>query len=305
MPRSAQFGGGARVSQPMKFVLGLDAQAGALFGDPGPFFVSQAFSLGGVQYGEQLRGYEEFSITPHGYIPRRAQYQRRTRASFGNAFFTSTAELGLRLNQSLYLDAFYDAGNVWERPREFDPTRLFRGVGVGGSHRHSARTARRRSWLRLRPRGRARAGATPSGKFTSNSDRSSNRSFFMRSFLRAATRRARLCSQSSPASAGAQARLRRKIALRQHADAAGQRPGTRRGGSQFKQGDATATGDQLQKMSDSLNTHARDVPEGRADAAATAQKETRRKTMRRSGDCDFRKSTQQLAAAGRRSARPS
>ena len=42
--------------------------SGALFGNPGPFFVYQQFSLGGVQYGEQLRGYEEFSISPVGYL---------------------------------------------------------------------------------------------------------------------------------------------------------------------------------------------------------------------------------------------
>ena len=58
-----------------------------VFGDPGPFFVSQAFSLGGVQYGEQLRGYEEFSITPQGYLPNADQFQAQ-RSSFGNAFYT-------------------------------------------------------------------------------------------------------------------------------------------------------------------------------------------------------------------------
>ena len=45
--------------EPMALVFGLSARAGALFGDPGPFFVSQSFSLGGVQYGEsaaRLRG---------------------------------------------------------------------------------------------------------------------------------------------------------------------------------------------------------------------------------------------------------
>ena len=25
----------------------------------------------------------------------------------------------------------FDAGNIWDQPREFDPTRLFRGAGVG------------------------------------------------------------------------------------------------------------------------------------------------------------------------------
>ena len=128
----ASFGGGALGSSPIKLVAGLSTRMGGVFGDPGPFFVSQAFSLGGVQYGEPLRGYEEFSITPNGYIPQTSSYTA-TRASFGNAFYTQSAELGVRFNQMLYLDAFYDAGNLWARPRDFNPTRLFRGVGVGGS----------------------------------------------------------------------------------------------------------------------------------------------------------------------------
>jgi outer membrane protein insertion porin family len=127
----ASFGSGLG-PEPMALVFGLSARAGMLFGDPGPFFVSQAFSLGGVQYGESLRGYEEFSITPRGYIANADQFQAQ-RSSFGNAFYKSTAQLGLRVNQQVYLDAFYDAGNLWERPRDFDPTRLFRGAGFGGS----------------------------------------------------------------------------------------------------------------------------------------------------------------------------
>ena len=51
----------------------------------------------------------------------------------GNAFFRGTAELGIRMNQQLYFDTFYDAGNLWNRPRDFDPTQLFRGAGFGAS----------------------------------------------------------------------------------------------------------------------------------------------------------------------------
>lgn len=122
-------GGNAPGSQPMKVILGLTARAGMLFGNDGPFFFSQSFALGGTQYGEQLRGYEEFSITPAGYVG--TTNSNATRTSFGNAFFTSTVELGLRFNQMLYTDLFYDAGNIWDKPTEFDPSRLFRGVGVG------------------------------------------------------------------------------------------------------------------------------------------------------------------------------
>lgn len=128
----ATIGGGEPGSQPIKLIFGLSTRVGALMGNPGPFFVSQQFSLGGVQYGEPLRGYEEFSITPHGYIPEGSQYTAQ-RSSFGSAFFTNTAELGVRFNQMLYLDGFYDAGNIWERARDFDPSRLFRGAGVGAS----------------------------------------------------------------------------------------------------------------------------------------------------------------------------
>jgi len=124
--------GGAAGSTGMPLVLGLSSHWGALFGNPGPFFVSQSFAMGGVQYGQPLRGYPEFSITPQGYIPTTSQYTAQ-RSSFGNAFFSATAELGVRVSQQLYVDAFYDAGNVYLRPADFNPTRLFRGVGFGGS----------------------------------------------------------------------------------------------------------------------------------------------------------------------------
>jgi outer membrane protein insertion porin family len=128
----AQFGGGNLGQDPMRLTMSLKVRGGAVFGDPGPFFVSQSFALGGTQYGEQLRGYDEFSVTPIGYNPRAGRDQA-ARTSFGNAVYTSSAELGLRLNQQLGLSVFYDVGNIWHRPTEFDPTRVFRGAGVGGS----------------------------------------------------------------------------------------------------------------------------------------------------------------------------
>jgi outer membrane protein insertion porin family len=118
---------------PMTFVLGLTARAGMVFGDPGPFFYSQSFALGGTQYGEQLRGYEEFSITPAGFNQFAEGGSGVQRSSFGNAYFTGTGELGLRVNQSLYINTFFEGGNVWDRPRQFDPTRLFRSFGFGAA----------------------------------------------------------------------------------------------------------------------------------------------------------------------------
>jgi len=127
-----QLGGSRPGSQPIKFVAGLTARSGTVFGNTGPFFFSQEFALGGVQFGERLRGYEEFSISPTGYVTGTGTFNAQ-RGSFGKAFFSTTAEVGMRVNQALYLAAFYDAGNVWNRPRDFDPTRLFRGAGISAS----------------------------------------------------------------------------------------------------------------------------------------------------------------------------
>jgi outer membrane protein insertion porin family len=125
-------GGTSPGTSSMKVIAGLTTKVGGLFGNPGPFFVYQQFSLGGVQYGEQLRGYEEFSITPRGYLGETDQFNA-SQGSFGSAFFTTSAELGLRVSQQLYLSSFFDAGNLWARARDFNPTRLFRGAGVGAA----------------------------------------------------------------------------------------------------------------------------------------------------------------------------
>lgn len=125
----AQIGAGGLGTNPLQFTLGLTVRGGAVFGNTGPFFASQEFSLGGVQYGEQLRGYEEFSVTPIGYLGD----VNAQRASFGKSFFRTTAELGLRVSQGFYVNSFFEAGNVWASPRQFDPTRLFRGAGFGAS----------------------------------------------------------------------------------------------------------------------------------------------------------------------------
>jgi outer membrane protein insertion porin family len=127
----ASFGDG-RSGEQMKIVAGVGQKSGFVMGDPGPFFSSQSFALGGVQYGEPLRGYPEFSVTPNGFNPG-TNTNSAVRASFGNAFFTSTAEVGLRINSQFALNMFFEAGNIWLRPRQFNPTRLFRGAGIGGS----------------------------------------------------------------------------------------------------------------------------------------------------------------------------
>ncbi len=126
------FGAKGIGSEPIALVLGFKARAGGVFGNDGPFFSTQSFTMGGTQYGEALRGYQEFSIGPLGYLNGTGQ-SNATRASFGNAFLNTTSELGLRFNSSIYADLFFDAGNVYTTPAYFDPGRLFRGAGIGAA----------------------------------------------------------------------------------------------------------------------------------------------------------------------------
>lgn len=128
-----QLGGTKPGSAPIKFVLGTKLRAGAVFGDPGAFFQYQRFILGGVQFGEQLRGYPEFSVTPRGVLPNGTNSSGAGSPNdFGSAFLTTSTEFGMRLNQQIYVDLFFDAGNVWERARDIN-MRLKRGVGFGAS----------------------------------------------------------------------------------------------------------------------------------------------------------------------------
>ena len=122
-----QLGGRASAS-PVKFVMGFSTRSGLVFGNS-PFF-DQLFTMGGTQYGIPLRGYDEFSVTPHGYDPRATNGQARSDA-FGKAYVAMTGEIGARLSQMFYVSTFVDAGNVWAQARQFNPTRLFRGAGIG------------------------------------------------------------------------------------------------------------------------------------------------------------------------------
>jgi outer membrane protein insertion porin family len=124
-------GGGGQLGAGVQFVLGLTAKSGFIFGDAGPFF-TELYSLGGVQYGIPLRGYDEFSITPNGFDPSASGSQASPDA-FGKSYAAFTVEAGARVSQSLYVDAFFDAGNVYRSARQWDPTRLFRGAGFGAA----------------------------------------------------------------------------------------------------------------------------------------------------------------------------
>jgi outer membrane protein insertion porin family len=124
-------GGGGQLGAGVQFVLGITAKSGFIFGDAGPFY-TERYSLGGVQYGVPLRGYDEFSITPDGYDPNAGGGTASVNA-FGESYAAFTVEAGARISGALYLNAFLDAGNVYRTARQYDPTRLFRGAGVGAA----------------------------------------------------------------------------------------------------------------------------------------------------------------------------
>lgn len=122
--------GGGATGPSIRFTLGFSTRSGFVFGNS-PFF-EQLFTLGGTQFFIPLRGYHEASITPFGYDPNAEQSGANPNA-FGKSFFMMTGELGMRISQMLYLSAFLDAGNVWARPAQYNPTRLFRGAGLGAA----------------------------------------------------------------------------------------------------------------------------------------------------------------------------
>src|SRR5262249_11677041 len=122
--------GGKTGGAPLRVVLGFSSRSGFVFGNV-PFF-DQLFSMGGTQYGIPLRGYDEFSITPQGFDPL-ANTRGALPRAFGKSYFLMTGEIGLRVSQMFYVNSFYDAGNVWARAVDFNPSRLFRGAGLGVS----------------------------------------------------------------------------------------------------------------------------------------------------------------------------
>ncbi|HSM36686.1 MAG TPA: outer membrane protein assembly factor BamA [Longimicrobiales bacterium] len=125
----AQFGGTAPGQRPVRFALGLGVEGGVLFGDASRF-PFERFWMGGTQFGTSLRGYEENTITPLGYFTRNSSLIN-LEDRFGDAYVKVSGEFAMRFNDNISASAFYDAGNLWREPGQFDPSRLFRGAGLG------------------------------------------------------------------------------------------------------------------------------------------------------------------------------
>jgi outer membrane protein insertion porin family len=125
----ATLGGSGQFGSGVQLVLGLTGKSGFVLGDAGPFF-TDLYAMGGVQYGIPLRGYEEFSITPNGFDPKAGGTSASPNA-FGQSYAAFTVETGARISQSLYLNFFVDAGNVYRSARQYNPLRLYRSFGFG------------------------------------------------------------------------------------------------------------------------------------------------------------------------------
>jgi outer membrane protein insertion porin family len=124
---TGRLGSGPRAPQ---MALGLSARTGTIFGDVSRF-PFERFYVGGVMFGQPLRGYQESSVGPRGYS---AQCNRSLQLEcLGDAFFTVSGEYAFRLTDALSVSAFADAGNVFGDVAEFNTARLFRGAGVGAT----------------------------------------------------------------------------------------------------------------------------------------------------------------------------
>ncbi|HUG41057.1 MAG TPA: outer membrane protein assembly factor BamA [Longimicrobiales bacterium] len=123
-----QLGGGQVGVRPVRLALGITAETGAVFGDASGFPFEQ-FWMGGVQFGQPLRGYDETTITPLGYVPSGSRLPLISK--LGKAYVRLSAEYAVRFNDNVSVSAFGDAGNLWRDPLEVNPSKLFRGAGLG------------------------------------------------------------------------------------------------------------------------------------------------------------------------------
>ncbi len=115
---------------PIDLALGLELEGGFILGD-NPFYLERFF-VGGVRYGPKLRGYEELTITPSGHIPRDTpRFSQLDRV--GEAYFVFNGSIGVALGSNFFVNAFYDAGNVWATAPGLNPADLLRGFGIGVS----------------------------------------------------------------------------------------------------------------------------------------------------------------------------
>jgi len=125
-----RIGGNQPGSRPINLTFGLQARSGAVFGDATRFPLERFF-LGGTQFGQSLRGYDESTLTPRGYYERSAAITSNDR--LGDAFLVVTGEYAIRFTDVFSVSLFGDAGNIWSDAASINPSRMFRSIGIGAS----------------------------------------------------------------------------------------------------------------------------------------------------------------------------
>lgn len=126
---AGRLGGSQPGQRPVRLALGMNARAGTIFGDVTPFPFERFFA-GGTRFGQPIRGYKEASINALGV---EEQCTTLRLSCLGDSFMTITAEYSARVSDQLSVGVFMDAGSVWRRSGQFNPTQLYRGVGLGGT----------------------------------------------------------------------------------------------------------------------------------------------------------------------------
>lgn len=126
----AQFGGSGG-GRPIMTTFGFSTRVGSVFGNAERFPLERFF-LGGTQFGQTLRGYDESTVTPFGYFDRDDPGISSSNR-LGNAFLVVSGEYAVRLSDAISVSAFAEGGNIWTSARDINPSRLYRTVGLGAT----------------------------------------------------------------------------------------------------------------------------------------------------------------------------
>lgn len=112
---------------PWGHVLGLYAHAKVIdtYGDSDYVPIGNRYFLGG---GRETRGFEYRDVGPK-LLPANGDGIHRPYG--GQTFFSASAEYNIPLTSMIRLAGFYDIGNVWKDPFEFDFSEFAHSIGIG------------------------------------------------------------------------------------------------------------------------------------------------------------------------------
>lgn len=123
--------GGSAGGRPIVTAFGFSTRFGTVFGDATRFPLERFF-LGGTQFGQALRGYEESTVTPFGYFDRNDPVITSS-DRLGDAFLVVGGEYAIRVSDGISISAFAEGGNIWSTARDINPAQLYRSAGVGAT----------------------------------------------------------------------------------------------------------------------------------------------------------------------------